>query len=334
MIDAFPLQRWVLFCSKLFALMLLQVPVVLSTMLAGLTVQTAQGYHHFEFGLYARELFLNRMTGLWILCVLAMFVQSVVNNKYLGHFVMVLYIVATIALPPAGFQDYLYRFGETPPVTYSDMNGYGPFISALVWFRLYWGAAAILLAIVTNLLWVRGTDTTWRVRLGLVRQRFSGYNLAGVTACAVLMLGIGGFIFYNTHVLNSYRTTFQIDEIRAQYEKKYKQYWALPQPRITDVSSHYDIYPDKRSVSISGTMWLENKTDANIERVAITIWPVDLSPLPPLHIKVNQLSFAGGQSTLVNDPALGFYLYQAAAAVAAARTHSADVRRRIRQSRI
>jgi ABC-2 type transport system permease protein len=309
-IDAFPLQRWVLFCSKLFALMLLQVPVVLCAMLAGLTVQAAQGYYHFEFGLYCRELFLNRMTELWILCVLAMFVQSVVNNKYLGHFVMVLYIVATIALAPAGFQDYLYRFGQTPPVTYSDMNGYGPFRAALVWFRLYWAAAAILLAIVTNLLWVRGTDATWRVRLGLVRQRFSGYDLAGVAACGVLMLGIGGFIFYNTHVLNTYRSTFQIDEIRAQYEKKYKQYWPLPQPRITDVSSHYDIYPDKRSVSISGTMWLENKTDVNIDRVAITLWPVDLSPLPPLHIKVNQLSFAGGQTTLVDDPPLGFHLYQ------------------------
>jgi len=242
--------------------------------------------------------------------VLAMFVQTVVNDKYLGHFVMVLYIVATIALPPAGFQDYLYRFGQTPPVTYSDMNGYGPFLAALVWFRLYWGAAAILLAIVTTLLWVRGTDTIWRVRLGLVRQRFSSSNLSGVTACAVLMLGVGGFIFYNTHVLNPYRTTFQIDEVRAQYEKKYQQYWSLPQPRITDVSSHYDIYPDKRSVSISGTMWLENKTDAEIDRVAITIYPVDLEPLPPPHIKVNQLSFAGGQTTLVDDPGLGFYLYK------------------------
>jgi ABC-2 type transport system permease protein len=309
-IDALPLQRWVLFCSKLFALMLVQVLVVLSIMLAGLTVQIGQGYFHFEFGFYARELFLNRLTELWILCVLAMFVQTVVNNKYLGHFVMVLYIVATIALPPAGFQDFLYRFGQTPPVTHSDMNGYGPFLGALVWFRLYWGAAAILLAIATDLLWVRGTDTTWRVRLGLVRQRFSSATLAGVTACAVLMLGVGGFIFYNTHVLNPYRTTFQIDELRAQYEKKYQHYWSLPQPRITDVSSHYDIYPDKRSVSISGTMWLQNKTDANIDRVAITIDPVDLAPLPPLHIKVNQLSFAGGQTTLVDDPPLGFYLYK------------------------
>ena len=60
-----------------------------------------------------------------------MFVQTIVNNKYLGHFVMVLYIVATIALPPAGFQDYLYRFGQTPLVTYSDMNGYGPFLQPL-----------------------------------------------------------------------------------------------------------------------------------------------------------------------------------------------------------
>ena len=94
-IDAFPLQRWVLFSSKLFALMLVQVLVVLLILAAGLVVQIAQGYYHFEFGLYFRELFLNRLTALWILCVLAMFVQTIVNNKYLGHFVMVLYIVAT-----------------------------------------------------------------------------------------------------------------------------------------------------------------------------------------------------------------------------------------------
>ena len=308
--DALPLQRWVLFCSKLFALMLVQVLVVLTIFAAGVIVQVAQGYHHFEFSLYFRELFLNRLTQLWILCVLAIFVQTLVNNKYLGHFVMVLYIVATIALPPAGFQNYLYRFGETPPVTYSDMNGYGPFLQPLLWFRTYWLIGAVLLAIVTSLLWVRGTESSWRVRMKLARERFSAASLAGATACVVLMLGVGGFIFYNTHILNPYRTTFQIDDARAQYEKKYKQYWSLPQPRITDVSSHYDIYPDQRSVSISGTMTLENKTDSPIDRIAITLWPVDLAPLPRPHIKVNRLSFASGQSVVIDDPSLGFYLYQ------------------------
>ena len=175
-------------------------------------VQIAQGYYHFELGLYFRELFLNRLTQLWILCVLAMFVQTMVNNKYLGHFVMVLYIVATIALPPAGFQDYLYRFGQTPQVTYSDINGYGPFLQPLIWFRLYWAIAAVLLAIVTNLLWVRGTESSWRVRMNLAAARFSRATLAGATVCVVLLLGVGGYIFYNTHILNPYRTTFKIDE--------------------------------------------------------------------------------------------------------------------------
>ncbi len=309
-IDALPLQRWVLFCSKLFTLMLVQVLVVLLILAAGMVVQIAQGYYHFQFGLYFRELFLNRLIQLWILCVLAMFVQTIVNNKYLGHFVMVLYIVATIALPPAGFQNYLYRFGEAPPVTYSDINGYGPFLQPLVWFRIYWAVAAVLLAIVTNLLWVRGTESSWRVRMDLAAARFSRATLAGASICIALMLGVGGYIFYNTHVLNPYRTTFKIDEARAQYEKKYRQYWSLPQPRITDVTMQMDIYPKQRSISLRGTMWLENKTASDIDRVAVTIWPQDLVPLPRPHILINQLSFAGGQTALIDDPSLGFYLYK------------------------
>jgi len=67
-------------------------------------------------------------------------------------------------------------------------------------------------------------------------------------------------------VLNHYWTTFKTDEARAQYEKKYRQYWSLPQPRITDVTMQMDIYPEKRSLSINGTMWLENKTTSDIDR--------------------------------------------------------------------
>ena len=93
------------------------------------------------------------------------------------------------------------------------------------------------------------------------------------------MVAVGGFIFYNTHILNPYRTTFTDDEARAQYEKKYRQYWALPQPRITDVNVQLDFYPDQRSVAVRGTMWLENKTDTPIDRVAITLWPDNLCAL-------------------------------------------------------
>ncbi len=308
--DALPMQRWVLFCSKLFALMLVQVIVVLLILASGLAVQVAQGYYHFELSLYFRELFLNRLTQLWIFCVLAMFVQTLVNQKYLGHFVMVLYLIATLALPPAGFENYLYRFGQSPQLIYSDMNGYGPYLGAVFWIRLYWAIAAVLLAILTNLLWVRGTESNWRVRMSLAAARFSRATMAGATVCVVLMLGVGGYIFYNTHVLNPYRTARNIDEGRALYEKKYRQYWSLPQPRITDVTTQIDIYPEKRLVAAHGTMWLENRTNVDIDRIAVTVQPVDLIPRPVPHIRIDRLSFTGGQTALIEDPTLGFYLYK------------------------
>src|SRR5579864_4883842 len=155
-VDAMPVRRWVLFLSKLCALMLVQVLLVLMVMACGILVQVLYGYHKFEFGLYFTDLFAHRLVDFWILCVIAMLVHTIVNHKYLGHFVMVLYFVVAITLPQMNLQDYLYRLGETPRVVFSDMNGYGPFAAPLIWFEVYWGLGAILLAILVNLLWVRG----------------------------------------------------------------------------------------------------------------------------------------------------------------------------------
>jgi hypothetical protein len=200
--DPLPVRRWVLFASKLFALMLVQVLLVLMVMVCGLIVQLTHGYHQFQFGLYCTDLFTNRLVTFWILCVIAMLVHTIVNHKYLGHFVMVLYFVAGIVLPQMNFQDYLYRLGMPPTVIYSDMNGYGPYAAPLFWFHLYWGIGAVLLAIVTNLLWVRGMETGWRNRFKLVRERITNPTRAGLAIAGLLFVAVGGFIYYNTHILN------------------------------------------------------------------------------------------------------------------------------------
>ena len=135
----------------------------------------------------------------------------------------------------------------------------------------------------------------------LAAARFSRTSIAGAVACLMLMAGIGGYIFYNTHVLNPYRSAFSIDDARAQYEKKYKQYFDTPQPRVTDVVTQVDFYPEERSIAMHGTMWLENKTSAPIDRVAITVWPVDLIPVPRRNVKVERLSIAGGQTPIIED---------------------------------
>lgn len=310
--DAMPVQRWVLFGSKLAALMLVQVLLVLMVMVCGLIVQISGGYHHYEFGLYFTDLFANRLVSFWILCAVAMLVHTIVNHKYLGHFVMVLYFVAGIVMPQMNLQDYLYRIGQSPSVTYSDMNAYGPFAQPLFWFHLYWVLGAVLLAIVTNLLWVRGMDSSWRQRLRLARARLSHPAILGTTASALLFASVGSYIYYNTHILNTYLTTFKIQEARAQYEIKYKQYEKMPHPRITDVQVDVDLDPQHRIAVFRGKEWMENKTDSPIDRVAITIWPEDVDVIPRPRIDVRTLSFDGGQTPVIQDPALGFYMFQLA----------------------
>jgi len=311
-VDALPVQRWVLFASKLVALMLVQVLILLVTMGSGLIVQIAHNYYRFQFGLYFTDLFGVRLVQFWILCALALLIHTIVDNKYVGHFVMVLYFIATIAVPNMGLQNYLYRFGQAPPYTYSDMNGYGPFGATLFWYHLYWAIAAVGLAILTNLLWVRSTEGSLHTRLKQAADRFSGPARAAFAVCCVLFLGVGSYIFYNTDILNSYRTTWRVDDERAQYEKKYRQYLNLPQPRITDVNTHIDLYPDRGVADMRGTMMLENKTSTAMDRILLTVWPADLAPLPRSYVGTTKLTLADGQTAIVNDDSLGFYIYQLA----------------------
>ena len=309
-VDALPLERWVLFGSKLAALMLVQVVLVIVIMACGMLVQVSHGYYRFEFGIYFKDLFLARLAQYWIVCAIVLFVHTVVNQKYLGHFVMVIYFVGLIIMNAVGLQHYLYRVGRAPTFIYSGMNGFGPYAAPLFWFTLYWGTGAVILAILTNLLWVRGTEGNWGVRLHLARERISPPVKAALATAALAMFVVGAYIFYNTNILNRYRTTFQVDEQRAQYERKYRQYLKLPHPRVTDIKVQFDLDPENRSLLAQGQFWLENKTDAPIDRVALTVWPVDLTPLERPHIVVKKLSFAGGQTPEIEDSDLGFYIYR------------------------
>ncbi len=309
-VDALPVERWVLFSSKLAALMLVQVLILLVTMLSGLIVQISHGYYRFQLGLYFTDLCGVRLIQFWVLCVLALLIHTLVNNKYLGHFVMVLYFIAIIALPNMGLENYLYRFGQAPPYTYSDMNGYGPFAAPLFWYHVYWAIAAVALAILTNLLWVRSTESSFPTRLKQAEGQLSGSAIAALAFCFVLFLGVGSYIFYNTNMLNSYRTTWRIDEDRAQYERKYRQYLTVPQPRITDVNTQIDLYPERGFADIRGTMMLENQTSAAIDRILLTIWPADLAPLPRGHIAIGKLALSSEQTVILQDDRLGFYIYQ------------------------
>ena len=73
----------------------------------------------------------------------------------------------------------------------------------MFWFRLYWGAFAVLLLVLAYALWVRGRDGGWRGRAGAAAARMTpGGVVDRRRRAAWRSSALGAWIFYNTHVLN------------------------------------------------------------------------------------------------------------------------------------
>jgi len=315
--DALPIPTWLPFLGKLLALML--VPVVLQAllMLCGLAIQTAKGYHHYEMGLYIKGLFGIELIDYWLVCVLAMTVHSLVNQKYLGHFIMIVYFILISFAGALGFEHNLYKYAATPPSVYSDMNGFGHFLLRVRVFQAYWACAALLLAVAAYLFWVRGTVAGWRDRIGAARDRLSrpmGWLSAGAAAG---MVAFGAFIFYNTNILNHYQTAHDQLERQANYEKKYKGLAADPQPKVTAVKLAVDLFPREEQVRARGTYTLVNKSGKPVDTIHVLFFQGEL-------VTVSKLEFGVPAELAVDDMYTGLRSYKLAAPLAPGATTELD----------
>ena len=70
-------------------------------------------------------------------------------------------------------------------------------------------------------------------RIALAGRRFTRGMRGAVVATLALIVAVGGFIFYNTNVLNAYTPAAAGIARRAEYEKRYGQYRNVPQPQLT-----------------------------------------------------------------------------------------------------
>ena len=284
--DALPLRETSDWLSKLTALAFVSLMVLAVTMICGILMQTVMGFYRYDLLQYFQELFLITFPGIMIYALLALFVQTLVPNKFVGHAVVIGAFVIQPILFNFGLENTLYLFGSTPQYTYSDMNRYGHFVQAIVWSLVYWGAIAALLGVLSILFARRGADTSWRARTRLAAGRFPG--LLPVTAILLLLsIGSGFWYYYNAHVLNEYLNAKDRRDIQAGYERQFKQYENLPQPKITAIDASINIYPDRRSFDGTVTYTLQNKTSAPIPQVHITDTKQSLSDVQfsrPVHL--------------------------------------------------
>jgi hypothetical protein len=269
--DALPVPTPVVFAAKLAAILLIPVLLVTTVLLCGLGIQTARGYYHYELGLYFKYLFGYQLIRYWIFALLALFVHTVVNHKYLGHLVLVLYTLLALALPGLGLEHHLFLYGSSPRIVLSQMNGFGHFAKPAALYLGTWLACGALLTFIASGAYVRGLDTAPRVRFELWKSRAGRPLKVGIALTGALFLGGAGDILYNTLWLNHYQTSHTTEVQKSEYEKQYKKLEAEPQPRIVKLVDAVDIYPAQRSADIRGTYTLENKTERAIDTLYISL---------------------------------------------------------------
>ena len=158
----------------------------------------------------------------------------------------------------------LVQFGSQPDTTYSDFFGFAPYWTSWTWFTVYWLTFCGLLAVASILLWQRGRERGWGMRWRAARLRFTAPWRALTFALLAVFVGTGAWIYYNTEVLNTILSEDDRDRMSADYEKTYKKYEGVPQPRFIDVKYKIDLFPERRAATMHADTIIQNKTSQPI----------------------------------------------------------------------
>jgi len=269
--DAAPFPVWLPFTAKLTALLGIVVIILLVGILCGIGAQALQGYFNFELGVYFQEFLVYDLSWLFALSMLAMLVQTLVGNKYLGYFGFILLMILFQFGPSAlEIQSNLVSYASTPRYIYSDMNAWSLYADGLAWFHLYWILFASFLGMIAILFSVRGKSLTFKQRIGIALYRFQGKLAIITSALLLLWMVTGSFLWYQTTMVNEITSIDTTELSQINYEKNYKQFEHIAQPRITDVEYAIDIFPSERNFFVQADLVAKNKTNEVISQLHLT----------------------------------------------------------------
>jgi ABC-2 type transport system permease protein len=264
-IDATPIPNWSLLVSKLIALIKMQFALLTVVLISGILFQLYNGFYDFQIGLYLYELYVLNFIGYFIWALLALYVQTLIGNPYVGLFVLLVLSVGIPLLSLAGIEQAIFKYNSGPGFSYSDLNRYGSGEALFFIYKFYWLLFGLVLLISSSLFWVRGIPSSFKERFFIAMKRFKGITAIGFL---VFLTGffILGFTIYKENNIDNKRTSSKEREaLRVKWEKDYKKFENYAQPRVTAVNVKMNLFPKERNFEASAVMTLVNKTGVGID---------------------------------------------------------------------
>lgn len=299
-IDATPHNSIVALFARVTALVSTVSIIHFVAMVICMLYQILNGYYILEIGLYLQA-FLIKVLPLFIFWSFTLvFVQILCNNLYIGYFVsVILILLLEIILMIFEVQSNMANLGATPSLRYSDMNGFGPALTSVLWFNLYWILLGIVLVGFGGLIWVRGASTGIKSRFQSIKKHLNPKYAMGLGVVFLLWFATASFVFYNTQVINEYNGSEYQEKLLVKYEKSYKKYQGISQPKVVDLIYNIDIFPEERTVLSQSKVTLENKSHDFIDSLHFIVdedWNMSLE-IP-------------NAALVFEDKELGYLIYQ------------------------
>lgn len=298
--DATPMRSGMLFVSKFLALVVALAIIYVATILMGIIAQTCYGYFNYEIDVYIKSLLVIQLLDFAFFIVLSLLFHYLINNRYIAYFAFIAFLVVNSFIwGLLEINSNMLSFSSQPSITYSDMNKFGPFVPSTIWFNLYWALFCLLLGFVINAFYIRGKELQFSHRAKNARNIFSRGKLA-LSLSILAFLICAGFVFYNTKILNTYDSEKERENKQVEYEKKYKKFERLAQPRFYKFDYNIDIVPEARSLDVKVNSWARN---------------ISGKPIPELHFTMPMLTDSvtidiKGAKLKSNDKRLLYRIYQ------------------------
>ncbi len=273
-IDATPHTSLISLSAK--ALSLVSVAILLHAffILCGICYQLAKGFYRIEPDVYFMDFFYTSLATYIVWSGVMIMIQVLSSNKYIGYFISILVVFLWgKMLLVFDVQSNMLSVGSTPKIRYSDMNGFGPFLEGVTWFNLYWVLFSFVCLLIAGAIWNRGAVSSLKERVQIAKKQIpKNYRLL-IVGTVFCWIAVAGFVFYNTQVLNKYKTSGELEQLAANYEKKYKKYELAKFPKINDIKYSIEIFPYKRDVLVNAAMTLVNESESIIDSIHYTIDP-------------------------------------------------------------
>jgi hypothetical protein len=294
-----PATNSIFFLAKGIAVFLLPIVLVIVSILIAIILQISKGYYNFEMDQYI-TMFYFQGIPLFFYTILALFIQSLCSNKYVGMFItaIVIFVFGTPLLSQLGLIHPLFQIGFFPRTHYTNMTGYSSSIKQFYHFSMYWTALGLILALFTFKLWQRGTTYQFSFKIKQLFLNWKKWQRLSLIVFTLLFISFGAVIYYNTNVVNDYKTAKEHLDYREIYERKFKQYASLERLYPVAIKTEVDLFPNERSYLVKADYLLKNKGSNPVHKVLIT----EKIPMSSIHLENAVL--------IEHDSVFGTYLFQ------------------------